>query len=131
MNTRQQDVRYDAVVRRDASFEGLFFYAVKTTGVFCRPGCKSRTPLLRNLEFFADAQSAAAARYRPCKRCAPDRAKAVMDERLIALCRAIEQAGRLPDLRDLAAIARRSHLGEFDTTKVLYQLLTSGFIEIK
>jgi len=49
-----------------------FFYAVTTTGVFCRPGCKSRRPLRANTRFFASAEQARAAGFRPCLRCHPE-----------------------------------------------------------
>src|SRR5512135_1686953 len=56
---------------RDASYDGVFFAAVRTTGVFCRPSCPSRKPRPENLEFFASAQQALAAGYRACQRCHP------------------------------------------------------------
>ncbi|PQO38679.1 XRE family transcriptional regulator [Blastopirellula marina] len=62
---------YQAIVDRDAEMEGLFVMAVKTTGIFCRPGCKAKTPKRENVEFFATADQALAAGYRPCKRCRP------------------------------------------------------------
>ena len=49
-----------------------FFYAVTTTGVFCRPSCTSRRPLRANVRFFRSAAEAQAAGFRPCKRCKPD-----------------------------------------------------------
>ena len=55
----------------DASYDGIFLTAVKTTGIFCRPSCPARKPLPRNLEFFASAREAMAAGYRPCQRCHP------------------------------------------------------------
>ena len=51
------------------------FYGVRTTGIYCRPSCKSRRPLDRNVEWFADAAAACAAGYRPCKRCPARRAR--------------------------------------------------------
>jgi AraC family transcriptional regulator of adaptative response/methylated-DNA-[protein]-cysteine methyltransferase len=65
---------YEALVRRDPSFDGTFWYGVKTTGVYCRPVCKSRRPLERNVAFFADPAAARAAGFRACKRCHPDEA---------------------------------------------------------
>lgn len=56
----------------DDSYDGLFFYAVKTTGIFCRPSCKSRTPNKENITFFQTAEEAKEAGFRPCKRCQPD-----------------------------------------------------------
>ncbi len=63
----------DAWQRRDASYDGLFFFGVKTTGIFCRPSCPSQ-PKRENMEFFSGIGEATRAGYRPCKRCAPERA---------------------------------------------------------
>ena len=52
---------YDALSQRDPAFDGVFLYAVATTGVYCRPTCKSRRPLERNVRFFADPAAARAA----------------------------------------------------------------------
>jgi AraC family transcriptional regulator of adaptative response/methylated-DNA-[protein]-cysteine methyltransferase len=65
------DVMYDALVRRDSSFDGIFFTAVRTTGIFCRPTCSARKPARQNVEFYANAREALFAGYRPCKRCRP------------------------------------------------------------
>ena len=62
---------YEAFVKRDASFEGIFFTGVKTTGIFCRPSCPARKPALSNIEFFPSAKDALLSGYRPCKRCSP------------------------------------------------------------
>jgi AraC family transcriptional regulator of adaptative response/methylated-DNA-[protein]-cysteine methyltransferase len=60
-----------AVTESDASYDGIFFVAVRTTGIFCRPSCPARKPLPRNREYFATAQEALFSGYRPCKRCRP------------------------------------------------------------
>lgn len=62
---------YGAVRRRDASYDGIFFLAVRTTGIFCRPSCPAKKPLARNVEYFPKAKDAMFAGYRPCKRCRP------------------------------------------------------------
>lgn len=67
-----QDVMWNAVVACDKGCDGEFFYAVKTVGVYCRPSCRSRTPLQKNVCYFATAQDAENAGFRPCKRCRPD-----------------------------------------------------------
>ncbi len=59
---------------RDARFDGLFFVAVKTTGIYCRPICPATTPKEKNIEYFAHAHLAVKAGYRPCLRCHPDSA---------------------------------------------------------
>lgn len=55
--------------RRDKSYDGKFFLAVKSTKIVCWPGCPSMVPLEKNMEFFATAEEAFRAGYRPCKRC--------------------------------------------------------------
>lgn len=60
-----------AYLERDASYNGVFFVGVRTTAIFCRPICPARKPLPKNVEYFASAQAALLAGYRPCKRCHP------------------------------------------------------------
>jgi methylphosphotriester-DNA--protein-cysteine methyltransferase len=62
----------EAVERRDASFDGRFFTAVRTTGIYCMPSCSARTPKRENVSFFRDAAEAEASGYRACKRCHPN-----------------------------------------------------------
>jgi AraC family transcriptional regulator of adaptative response/methylated-DNA-[protein]-cysteine methyltransferase len=62
---------YDAVVRRDTTYDGIFFTAVRTTGIFCRPGCPARTPQRENVDFYRSTREALFAGYRACKRCRP------------------------------------------------------------
>lgn len=62
---------YRALVDRDRSSDGLFFAGIRTTGIFCRPGCGARKPLKKNVEFFASPTDAMRAGYRPCRRCRP------------------------------------------------------------
>lgn len=57
--------------RSDATYDGIFFLGVRTTGIFCRPTCAARKPLPRNVEYFATPREALFAGYRPCKRCEP------------------------------------------------------------
>ncbi|CAG4908002.1 bifunctional DNA-binding transcriptional regulator/O6-methylguanine-DNA methyltransferase Ada [Paraburkholderia saeva] len=65
--------RWAAVMERRTEADGAFFFAVRTTGVFCRPSCASRPPRRENVEFFDTAEAARAAGYRDCKRCQPGR----------------------------------------------------------
>jgi len=60
-----------AYLERDASYNGVFFVAVRTTTIFCRPTCPARKPLPKNVEYFPTARAALSAGYRPCKRCRP------------------------------------------------------------
>ena len=63
---------WDAAKTNDASYDGLFFYGVKTTGIYCRPSCKSKVPKRDNVCFFSAAKEARNAGFRPCKRCRSD-----------------------------------------------------------
>ncbi|CAL9383202.1 putative bifunctional transcriptional activator_DNA repair enzyme AlkA [Streptomyces sp. enrichment culture] len=69
-----EDTRYEAVRSRDARFDGAFFFAVETTGVYCRPSCPAVTPKRHNVRFFATAAAAQGAGFRACRRCRPDAA---------------------------------------------------------
>ena len=63
-----------ARLRRDATFDGRFFIAVKTTKIYCRPVCSARQPLTKNICFYASAAAAEQAGFRPCLRCRPETA---------------------------------------------------------
>jgi AraC family transcriptional regulator of adaptative response / DNA-3-methyladenine glycosylase II len=63
---------YRAVKSRDRRFDGVFYTAVRTTGIYCRPSCPARTPAFHNVTFHPTAASAQSAGFRACKRCAPD-----------------------------------------------------------
>lgn len=65
------ETMYEALLQRDASFDGLFIACVKTTGIFCRPTCTARKPKAENVEFLPAARDALHAGYRPCKVCRP------------------------------------------------------------
>lgn len=94
---------YDALNRRDPAFDGVFVYAVTTTGVYCRPTCKSRRPLERNVRFFAAPVAARAAGFRACKRCRPDGAACDGGPAWLAqACRLLEDAEEAPTLDELA-----------------------------
>ncbi|MEV6168734.1 AlkA N-terminal domain-containing protein [Streptomyces sp. NPDC051954] len=67
-----EDTRYEAVRSRDARFDGEFFFAVETTGIYCRPSCPAVTPKRRNVRFFTTAAAAQGSGFRACRRCRPD-----------------------------------------------------------
>ncbi len=99
--------RWQAVLDRDATSDGTFYYSVATTGVYCRPSCSARRPLRGNVRFHATCDDAEAAGFRACKRCRP-RNDARGDARaklIAAACRQIENADTAPDLEALAATA--------------------------
>ncbi len=66
------EICYRAVQSRDRRFDGVFYTAVRTTGIYCRPSCPARTPAFGNVSFHRSAAAAQAAGYRACKRCLPD-----------------------------------------------------------
>jgi AraC family transcriptional regulator of adaptative response/methylated-DNA-[protein]-cysteine methyltransferase len=74
--TMEADPRWALLRGRDKTADGCFVYAVRTTGVFCRPSCPSRLPRAENVAFFADAAAARASGFRPCLRCHPEDAGA-------------------------------------------------------
>ncbi|WPP32849.1 bifunctional transcriptional activator/DNA repair enzyme AdaA [Streptomyces sp. CL7] len=67
-----EDSRYEAVRSRDARFDGAFFFAVETTGIYCRPSCPAVTPKRAHVRFFPTAAAAQGAGFRACRRCRPD-----------------------------------------------------------
>jgi AraC family transcriptional regulator, regulatory protein of adaptative response / methylphosphotriester-DNA alkyltransferase methyltransferase len=64
--------KWTAVVECDKHYDGLFYYGVKTTKIFCRPSCRSKLPLKKNVVFFVNCDDALKENFRPCKRCRPD-----------------------------------------------------------
>ncbi|WP_210506188.1 Ada metal-binding domain-containing protein [Naasia sp. SYSU D00057] len=64
--------RYRVILARDTRFDGQFVTAVRSTGIYCRPSCPARTPLRKNVTFFATSAAAHSAGYRACKRCLPE-----------------------------------------------------------
>jgi AraC family transcriptional regulator, regulatory protein of adaptative response / DNA-3-methyladenine glycosylase II len=72
MSACEASIFRNACLSRDARFDGLFFVAVKTTGIYCRPICPAPTPKVHNVCFFASAAAASAAGFRPCLRCRPE-----------------------------------------------------------
>ncbi len=103
MPSRQTMLR--ATAKRDASFDGFFFLAVRTTGIFCRPSCPARKPRPRNIEFFPSARAALLAGYRACKRCRPMDADGCPPDWVERLLAAVESrpTDRLRD-RDLRGL---------------------------
>ncbi len=108
---------------RDTSYNGVFFTAVKTTGIFCAPSCPARKPAARNVEFFGTIQESLLAGYRPCKRCKPMNVDGRSPEWVTCLMARVESApmARLRDA-DLRAMsvepsrARRHFLRHYGMT---------------
>lgn len=107
--TRAEE-RWEAVCARDAAFDGAFVFAVKTTGIFCRPSCGARRPLRRNVRFYESPALAQVSGFRACKRCKPLEvsAKHARTAMVTRLCRLIEERDREPTLDELATLAKLS-----------------------
>jgi AraC family transcriptional regulator, regulatory protein of adaptative response / methylated-DNA-[protein]-cysteine methyltransferase len=106
-----QEKCWEAVRAHDASQDGEWVYSVKTTGVYCRPGCASRQPLRKNVAFYRTHEEAEAAGFRACKRCRPTEGSQAARhiaavERACALIRARDTLPTLDELANAAGISR-------------------------
>ncbi|MEU9848901.1 AlkA N-terminal domain-containing protein [Streptomyces sp. NPDC047985] len=90
-----ETTRYEAVSSRDARFDGEFFFAVETTGIYCRPSCPAVTPKRKNVRFFPTAAAAQGHGFRACRRCRPDAVpgSAEWNVRADAVARAMRMIG--------------------------------------
>jgi AraC family transcriptional regulator of adaptative response/methylated-DNA-[protein]-cysteine methyltransferase len=104
------DPRWALVLARDSTADGLFWYGVATTGVYCKPSCASRRAKPENVKFYDTQGDARAAGLRPCKRCRPDGPTMDAENSVIVgkACRLIEQSGDMPSLRDLSSAVELS-----------------------
>ena len=122
-----------ARLTRDARFDGLFFTAVKTTGIYCRPVCPAPTPKPSNITYYRSAAAAAAAGYRPCLRCRPEAAPGSPLHRagsdlVGAALRLIEQ-GAL-DGKSVVDLARRIGVGERHLRRLFDQELGASPLDV-
>jgi AraC family transcriptional regulator of adaptative response/methylated-DNA-[protein]-cysteine methyltransferase len=127
----EDDRRWAAVLARDPSADDKFVYAVKTTGVYCRPSSPSRLPRRENVAFFDTAEQAEAAGYRPSRRAAADRSRmaALHADIASAACRRIESAENLPGLKELAAEAGMSPFHFHRIFKAVTGLTPKGYAD--
>jgi AraC family transcriptional regulator of adaptative response/methylated-DNA-[protein]-cysteine methyltransferase len=113
--------RWEAVKRRDRAADGVFYYSVRSTGVYCRPSCGARLPRRENVAFHASPAAAEKAGFRACKRCRPT--EAGLAERQAAAvaqaCRLIERADEVPSL---AALAQSAGMSRFHFHRVFKQV---------
>src|SRR5437016_8433819 len=98
--------RWEAVATRDVAADGAFVYAVRSTGIYCRPSCASRRPRRDRVMFFDTAAAAERAGYRACRRCRPD-AEPVIDSWTEKIRRACVYLANVDGHVPLAALARR------------------------
>jgi len=98
------DEQWRAIITRDRVADNRFVYAVKTTGIYCRPSCASRRPKRTNVRIFASGAMAAQAGFRPCRKCRPEAERSTAEERVFAACRYIEQSPEAPRLAEVAKL---------------------------
>jgi AraC family transcriptional regulator, regulatory protein of adaptative response / methylated-DNA-[protein]-cysteine methyltransferase len=118
--TAEQEVLWEAVKTRDSAWDGKFYFGVRTTGVYCRPSCKCRLPLRKNVEFFKSLEEAARKGFRPCLRCRPHEPKdaeaAREVERIREVCDYIR--GHAEDSLPLNNLAERAGLSPFHFQRI-------------
>ncbi|MGH7006037.1 MAG: bifunctional DNA-binding transcriptional regulator/O6-methylguanine-DNA methyltransferase Ada [Alphaproteobacteria bacterium] len=113
----ENDPRWAAVVARDRSADGTFYYSVDTTGVYCRPSCAARRANPKNVRFHRSTADAERAGFRPCRRCKPDQPplSKLHAAKVADICRVIEAAEETPSL---AALAKRAALSPYHFHRV-------------
>ena len=132
-NTPDPRICEQARLTRDARFDGLFFTAVRSTGIYCRPICPAPTAKSHNVEYFGNAAAAASAGYRPCLRCRPEAAPGTPLTRarsdLVAAALRLIDAGALDD-GSVAKLSRRIGVGERHLRRLFVAELGTGPLEI-
>jgi AraC family transcriptional regulator of adaptative response / DNA-3-methyladenine glycosylase II len=124
---------YQAMLSHDARFDGQFFTAVRTTGIYCRPVCRVRTPQAKNCAFYSSAAQAEAAGFRPCLRCRPELAPAALppwsmqDASLILALQAMQLLNDADGMKDtplrMTDLAARIGVSERHLRRILVQYL--------
>lgn len=128
------DTMNAARLARDPAYDGIFFIAVKTTGIYCRPVCRVRPPLTRNIGFFPSAAACERAGYRPCLKCRPESAPfcpAWNGTRTTVerACRLID-AGALDGEGTVEALAERCGVGARHLARLFQQHLGASPIAV-
>lgn len=123
------DVRYRAVASRDERFDGFFYTAVTSTGIYCRPSCPAMTPRRENVRFYPTAAAAQASGFRACKRCVPGAAPGSPEwsTRADVVARAMRLIGDgLVDREGVPGLARRLGYSERQVQRHLVRELGTG-----
>ncbi|WAH37903.1 bifunctional transcriptional activator/DNA repair enzyme AdaA [Alicyclobacillus dauci] len=115
------EVLWEAIVHCKPTFDGQYFYGVITTHIFCRPSCRSRTPLPENTRIFRGVNEAKAAGFRPCKRCRPDEYGLGPDEELVQSAKDIMEQ-RYQDPLTLDKIAGELAISPYHLHRVFKRL---------
>ena len=118
-----EEVFWRAIQTRDGGYDGLFYYGVRTTGVYCRPSCASRQPKRKNIFFFALPEAARQAGFRACLRCRPDETviRDPQAELTQSLCRLIDQ--HLEEPLNFAALSAQVKLSQFHLQRLFKKLM--------
>ena len=121
--------RYEAAVSKDARFDGVFFIAVTSTGIYCRPSCPAITPKRANMRFYPSAAAAQEAGFRACKRCHPDASAGSPEWNVRAdlACRAMRLiSDGIVDREGVAGLARRLGYSERQVNRAVTAELGAG-----
>lgn len=107
MKPLHDEALWEAVKKRDRTYDGTFFFGVRTTGIFCRPGCPSPLPKRQNVVFSSSPSTLLQAGFRPCRRCRPEEASRLDGsvKTVVSLCRLIEKSDEVPAMSELAVHA--------------------------
>ena len=119
----QNDQAWQAVLERDRRYDGMFVYAVRSTGVYCRPSCPSRRPRPEQVEFFEQPGAAESAGYRSCRRCRPTETNgnSALPKMITRVCRQLDQ--NLEDEPTLEQLAETAGLSPFHLQRSFKQAL--------
>src|SRR5882724_12478336 len=112
---------WQAVCERDAAYDGKFWYAVATTGVYCKPSCASRLAKRENVRFFSTIEAARRDGLRACKRCKPDEDASPSLSKLLDICRHIES--NPTGAHSLGTLAKRAGLSQFQLLRLFKSML--------
>jgi AraC family transcriptional regulator of adaptative response/methylated-DNA-[protein]-cysteine methyltransferase len=128
-NAITNDPRWLAVVKREKTADGTFYYSVKTTGVYCRPSCASRLARPENVLFHQTLEDAERAGFRACKRCKPKGASLIKENaaKISKVCRLIDGSEESLSLDQLAKYAGMSVFHLHRTFKAITGLTPSGY----
>jgi AraC family transcriptional regulator, regulatory protein of adaptative response / methylphosphotriester-DNA alkyltransferase methyltransferase len=108
---------WQSIVNCEPTYDGQYYYAVLTTGIFCRPSCRSRTPKRDNVRIFSSIEEAVQAGFRPCKRCRPDERPYGPDVELVMQMKDLIQR-RCHERLTLSAVAKQLSISPYHLHRV-------------
>lgn len=104
---------YDSVVNREPTYDGVYYTAVRTTRIVCRPSCRARTPKAGNVEFYASLEEATRAGFRPCKRCRPEEGGVLRPDAVLAAQADANMEAQLAEKLTLQKLAEQLKVSPF------------------